>query len=67
MVHTVRNHTYENWSLDFVYVYPDGSVFFSPDGIGRVFYDSIGECSFETGLEAVMHLSYVSPDDDYNL
>lgn len=36
-------HTYENWDTDMVYVYSDGTVFVSPDGIGRYFYDTVDD------------------------
>jgi hypothetical protein len=40
---------------DVVYVLEDGTAFFSFDGEGRVWYDSLAEAQAETGLDKVVH------------
>lgn len=49
-----------DYRTDRVYVYKgwDAPVFVTPDGIGRVFYNSIEEAQEETGVEAVTYLDY---------
>lgn len=38
---------------DTIYVTPDGSAFFTPDGEGRIWYDSAEEAKADTGLMRV--------------
>ena len=62
-----------DYRTDTIYVYSDGTVFVTPDGIGRVFYDGDIEAQDDTGLDKVVYLNYVytswdsgqyDPDED---
>lgn len=54
--------------VNVVYVLPDADeresevCFVSPDGRGRVFYDSVEEAKDETGATKVIHLE-AAPED----
>lgn len=51
--------------LDTIYVTPGRPglrVFVSPDGEGRVWYDTVNEAEAETGLEKVVYLQE-APED----
>lgn len=48
--------------LDTIYVTPGQAVFVSPDGEGRVWYDTVNEAKSETGLTKVVYL-LESPED----
>lgn len=45
---------------DTIYEMPDGSVFYTPDGIGRVYYDTIEDALADMGDDAPV----ISPDRD---
>jgi hypothetical protein len=46
-----------------VYVLPDGETsFFTPDGEGRIYFDSLQEARDETGINVVAYLDE-TPDD----
>lgn len=54
--------TRKSQKTDVIYVTPgaeqgaEGLVFFSPDGKGRVWYDTVNEAKEETGLTKVIYL-----------
>ncbi len=51
-----RNDNDRDWQrTDTIYVTPDGSAFFTPDGEGRIWYDSKEEAMEDTGLTRFHH------------
>jgi hypothetical protein len=47
------------WSTDRIYAEPEGDgwlYFTSPDGVGRIFFDTVEEAKEQTGLTSVVHL-----------
>lgn len=62
-----------DYQTDTIYVYSDDTVFVTPDGIGRVFYDTEEEAEEETGIDNTVYLNYAytswdsgqyDPDED---
>lgn len=48
-----------NYRTDVIYCEQDGRVwlyFHSPDGVGRIYHDTLAEAKEQTGLVSVMHL-----------
>lgn len=43
-----------DYRTDVIYVTPDGDVFWSPDGVGRYFYESITDAREDTGIRSVV-------------
>ena len=49
------NDNDRDWQrLDTAYVIPNGKAFFTPDGEGRIWYESLEELLEDTGLEKVV-------------
>ena len=49
--------------VDVIYVLPDETTaFFTPDGEGRIYYDTVAEAIADTGLDEIIHLSK-DPED----
>lgn len=44
---------------DVIYLMPDGSAFFTPDGEGRLWYDTEDEAVDESGLDTVVDIETV--------
>lgn len=42
--------------VDTIYVNPDGSAFFTPDGIGCIFFDTEEEAVADTGIADITYL-----------
>jgi len=49
----------EFWDTDRIYTYEENGqwfYFFSPDGVGRIWYDTLAETKEQSGLTSVVHL-----------
>lgn len=47
-----------DYKTDVIYVYNDGTVFVTPDGIGRVFYEDIEDATDDTLIDTIVYLDY---------
>lgn len=56
--------TRKQQGTDIIYIQPDGMVFFSPDGEGRVWYDSVEEAKEATGITRTLRLADYPSDED---
>lgn len=54
--------TRDSQECDVIYVNSDEVAWFTPDGIGRIFYDSVEEAREDTGIEVTVYLER-DPDD----
>jgi hypothetical protein len=48
---------------DTIYVTPDGQAFYTPDGVGRTWYDSDEEAMAEHGDDLTVIVLDVEPED----
>lgn len=49
---------------DRIYVTPSELVYFTPDGVGRVYFETVNEAKDETGLDKVVFLIFEPEIDD---
>lgn len=54
--------TRDTQRLDVIYSCPNGSAFFTPDGEGRIWFDSTTEACDETGIDTI-HILLTEPED----
>lgn len=55
--------TRKRQGTSYIYIQPDGTCFFSPDGEGRVFFDTVEEAREESGLTRTLRLSDYASDE----
>lgn len=48
--------------VDVIYVTPEQEVFYTPDGVGRIYLDTVNEAKEETGITKVIYLME-APDE----
>lgn len=57
-----RGMTRGEQEVDRLYITPDGLAFYTPDGEGRIWYDTEAEAIADTGLDTIVYLDR-DPED----
>jgi hypothetical protein len=55
--------TRKQQGMNRIYIQPDGTCFVSPDGEGRVWFDTVKEAREETGIVKTLQLADYASDE----